>query len=449
MKQSLITIFVLLGAVALFSTGCDLVKTDNTPTQNNSTSPMLSEVTDELFDFPNSMTASEIQQSALLLKSNIATETEEQNEDNIFGAYKLVPLYIGFADAAKKHVKAFIYKINKHNIPDNITVEEDGLTIHASSIDTTILGAEQKFIRFNIHQGDKLLLRLNFWKNARNQYRGNFYYYETEKAGEIGNRIFVHFNGHNNELLGKRMVVTFYQTPENLATSDDPNGPQIVRIRAVKKANKIFTTGISYHPTFIDEDGFWETGAYVYAFQVAANTLTNNAVMKASFAPAGTSREKLFSEYTLDKVVAQKLYEAFINELDTAEGDDAHFKTMVLWSIETNQPIATDKYLEAISHSPSKEIMELTLEEYKQFLELNKFWLLAEGHGAALLFIKLKQPIFFNAYGMPIGSATDESEGTDFGIGSDELESEALVIIEPEEVVTFDPDSEEEIDWKE
>ncbi len=449
MKQSLTKIIVLLGAVALFSTGCDLVKTDNATTQNNSTSSMLTEVTDELFDLPNSMTASENQQSAVLLKSSITTESEEQTDDNIFSAYKLVPIYIGFADAAKKHIKAFIKEINKHNIPENITIEEDGLTIHASSIDTTILGTEQKLVRFNIHKDDKLLLHLNFWKNAQNQYRGNFYFYETEKDGEIGNRIFVHFNGHNNELLGKRMVITFYQTPENLAASDDPNGPQIVRIRAVKKENKVFTTGVSYHPIFIDEDGFWEEGAYVYAFQVAANTLTHNAVMKASFAPAGTSREALFSEYTLDKVVAQKLYESFINELDSAEGDDANFKTMVLWSVETNQTIATDKYLEAITYTPSKEIMELTLEEYKQFLELNKFWLIAEGHGAALLFIKLKQPIFFNAFGMPIGSATDESEGTDFGIGSDELESEALVIIEPEEVVTFDPETEEVIDWDE
>ena len=439
----------LLLTLSIFLTGCeDLLSGIKTQSGNTQA---LAELEEELFDVPSSIASAEFQNSVAYL-GKVADTYPESN--GIYDAYKPIPAYVHFANEAKNNVKAFIHELQKYDIPDNIVIEEGETKIVASSMDTTILGAPQEFFRIRIFKSEKLALHLNYWKNARGQYRGNFYYYETEKPGEIGNAVFIHYNGHNNGIQGKRMVVTFYQTLENMK---EPNDPQIIRMYLAKKGGKVYTTGASYHPTFSDEDNFWEPRKYIYLFRAAANIETDKAVLKAAFLPVDSLRTGAIDDFSIDKMILMQLYKNMQTDPATgelkSENELRGMRQVIRWSLETGRAFdETDTTLiSEIFEEFEPQIgldVEITVEEFRQYLLNHKDLFIQRNIPEELdllRFISLRQPIFLSKDGDIRGSSYDRDvNGQDFGIEPAELEELTDELFDPMDAIDFDPSEEEE-----
>ncbi|MGL1903496.1 MAG: hypothetical protein OCC49_15260 [Fibrobacterales bacterium] len=441
--------------------GCNLTQTETEPApQSASTTasiqqPELTKLAENLFDIPAAIGGTS---SNKVLSQGALKNSNTSLENKTYKAYESIPQYIALTQKGKEVVQSYIKKINNYYIPDALTWVDGALTITITRQDETSNGNIHSLVTVKAINDGELVLHLNYWKNANREYQGTFYYYEREKVNELGNHVSVHFNGQDKEKLGSRMIITFYQTPENLAHSKDTNGPQIVRVNAVKYGVHVVTTGGSYHPTF--RDAFWNQDtlgcdqentctpkAYMYAFQAAAHLTNEVGVFTASFAPADSLTQLNSSEYAIDQVTISLLHQAFIKELTAPENSQNNFLNLVLWSIETNQSVALNKLDEAFAYKPTMSATEMTRNEYLYFLSLNEEWLRSEGHGETLDFISATQPIFFNRTLDVIGDGDDEANGVQFGIESSVLSHELAIPFNPEDLTSFDPTTEQIINW--
>jgi hypothetical protein len=414
------------GVSALVLTGCFGTESDSKSKQKSGVVPETSEL---IYDLPSAMASQNPAQA-----SGVLAKTNAETDESIFDVYKPVPVYIWLAEQAKNQVKIFADELAKLDIPEKFyMVAEDGNIITSTTIDTTVLGAPQKFFKIKIEDPNEAELELGYWKNARDQYRG-YFLYKAFAGKDSGMVALVRFNGHNQEVLGKRMVVTLYQNPQNL---ENPGDPSVIRVAAVKKGDKVLVSGISYHPEFSDE--LFGEGERVYAFVAAANEARNVAVLKASLAPADVSLDELFTTYTLDNQVLIKGFEIF----KTEAVKDADLEKLVLWSFENNTNISAfinDADYE--TYVPSIQIADLSLDQFKTWLVNNKQDILNgddEGFKQFLIFVSITQPIYFQADALMVGDQLN-NPGEDFGISALDLDDEDLTIMAPEAAVSFDPE---------
>ncbi len=442
MKKS---VFTLSMSSALFFSACFSTNTEE------SSSGVIPETSNLFYSLPESIASGNPSESLLVVDEGTAARVADGSaldSTSIFDAYRPVPAYIHLAQEAKDQVKAFIEELRSYDIPDEYDDVKNGLHIESRTIDTTIIGSAQKFFVIHISNADteEEILKMNYWKNARGQYRGNFFYTERDPASEnIGASIHVHFNGHNEELYGKRMMVTFYQPEANL---DDSNGSTVVKVWSRKKGNRVFATGVSYHPLFNDE--FWGEGPKVYAFRSVVNTDKDRAVLRVAFADADSNLTDIFEKHPLDKMVINRFVQKYQEELDS---NDSLAKA-VAWSLENEKDLYA-MYAEIVAGTfvePVLDVSALTPEQFLKFIELNRTFLLDQaaqtgdkGIADLVNFIEMEQPVFLAKGSVFIGGKRHrERKGQGYGIESDELESNDLTDLNPGELSNFDPKVQEE-----
>ena len=422
----------------------------NEDSSRGSGESVLPEASNLFFSLPSSVASNSPSESVEneMVPTALSKKVAETGleEESLFDAYKPVPVFIHLAEEAKKNVQAFVEELSQHDIPEKLdVVGEDGNRIVSNTIDTTILGAEQRFFRIKIfNPEEKLLLHMNYWKNARNQYRGNFFFFDRDPQSDfMGGAVHVHYNGHNAGALGQRMLVTAYRPEELLENANDPS---VVRVWARKKGDRVFVTGGSYHPTF--EDEFWPEGPKVYAFRAVANTEKDHAVLKVAFADAKEDLTNVFKDYAIDDMIWERLTVGFNQELP----EDLEAQELISWTLENEKTLVDYFSQKALGTlvPPTELKTQVTVEEFKTYLTINKEVIKADaiqnGNSEDLkniLFLEMGQPVFVQKNGVFIGGISHEIPET-FGVEKSELDSEELEATSVQTLGDFDPESEED-----
>ena len=400
---------------------------------------------DKLFySIPSSVANENPSESLLVVEPELSAklaESTDQEEGIIFAAYQPIPKYIYFAEQAKNTVKEFVKELRTHDIPEEFDEVKDGLHIISRSVDTTILGADQKFFTIQVKdENENPILAMNYWKNARDQYRGNFYFTDRDpSSGNLGAAIHVHFNGHNESLFGKRMLVTFYRPEELLENANDPS---IIRVWSRKKGNRVFVTGGSYHPTF--EDEFWEKGPKVYAFRTVANTEKDRAVLRVAFADANEDLSSIFKDYSIDEVIVDRFVNNYQKEIDSNDT----LALSVAWSLENEKDLKemyTQIALETFV-APTLDVSNISTEQFIKYINFNKEFFSSEakrtgdkGFFELIALIEMEQPIYIVRGGIIVGGKQHQVEN-EFGVEAVELESVEMIDSDLSELGAFDPE---------
>ena len=135
--------------------------------------------------------------------------------------------------------------------------DENGYFIRVTSKDTALDGdADLRFRSLSMKKEGEKVLYVSYFKNARNQFSGNFWW---RSEGEDSLQVSVHFNGRHANVLGERMVV---RVQRGLQALEDANAPSVVRVVAVRKGSRVAVSALSYHPTWEEPDStdFWVAG---------------------------------------------------------------------------------------------------------------------------------------------------------------------------------------------
>jgi hypothetical protein len=420
-------------AGALLFSGCFSENSSTGSSQNNEAS-VLPPVNEILFDIPSALATT--QSATPGLKKEAGSELLE---GDLFAGYRIVPIFIGIANEAKNGVKSFVADLEKHNIKGDVTFEEDGNLIEVRSRDTTIAGFDQELFDIRISNEGVTALRMYYWKNARGEYRGRFLYRELQGV-DSGNVAIVHFNNHNSAIFGNRLEVVFAQSIDKL-TGDKINDPQVIRVAAIQKKEKIIITGASYAPNFTDEEGFWEDGAKIYAFAAAADVDKNLAMLRVGFAPATAKRSELLTTYALDKIMLERGTEMFKLHLSTATADEVK---LLLWTVENKKSMhdyfkQTQEQIAA--YTPKLKIDELQGAHLQDFIAANWVEIMTgddEGFKQFAVFISVEQPVFLGANGRLLGTSFIEPEQWDAAIDATDLEEGNMSVLDPELVLNFD-----------
>ena len=363
-----------------------------------------------------------------------------QSEDSLFFAYKPVPAYIGFAEQMRGHVVGFINSLPP--LPPEFNHEENGTTVVGRTIDT--LG--QTLFNIDIvNSNTSEHLAMRYWKNARDQYKGDFLF----EAGN-GDKAYITFNNHNEELLGRRMNIV---ATRQLANLEDAGAPSVVVVRAVKRGDKVFVGGASYHPTFQDtEDAFWYLGELtpsVYAFAAVANSSKDVAVLKAAFGPADSVAPGFLEAYRLDDQVMNQ----GVNFLNNAMASDTGLLNGFWWSVDRTQTLdsanITANWLDFVGYAATNSHVpgDVTTADLIAFSEINADSDASGQMGQWANFAHTRQPIFLSTGAVIAGNeeslAANGVDQATFGVQALDLDNAELanVATDPAEIISLDADT--------
>lgn len=259
---------------------------------------ILPPVDELLADLPSSVAGGGTTSLARLADGAIAVG-DTSFEAKVVEPYKPALAYIHLANAVKNQVKAVVKNFESANIPEQVDTTINGWHVISKTADTTVDGANQKIFKVTFDSAGVKNLGLNYWKNARDQYRGNFYLRSSEGL------VALHFNNHNEALFGKRMVVVFHRPQEKLNAATDPS---VLKVVAVRKNDKVWVSGASYHPTWKDDGNFWVAGPRLYGFKAAVNSVKDVGLFSVAFAtPTEAKNGGLFQDsLLLDQAVARQ-----------------------------------------------------------------------------------------------------------------------------------------------
>lgn len=353
---------------------------------------------------------------------------------SVWDTYRYVPAYVSIVQGAKETVSNFLVGLESHDLRENMEWQEGNMEISVRKRDTTILQAPQQFFAIRIRVDGIRVLFLNYWKNARSQYRGNLYFFQNE-GQDSGAAVLIHFNGHNEETLGQRMVVTYTQ-PIHKLEGEKQNDPAALRVAALRKGDMIWVAGGSWLPNFSDPDAFWEEGAKIYAFKAVANAATDRAVLRVAFAPDTANPSTWFNTYSMDRRVLERGTVAFKTHIGNLGNDT--LETLILWSVENEQPMIAGFGLLS-NYIPQILLADITPEQLKTFLKNNQALLAADPALLQFLdFVSVEQPIFLRAGAIFAGSNLDIP--TDFGLQNIDLESAELQELDGTGVLNLTPE---------
>jgi len=388
-----------------------------------------------LFELPSSVQA---QTSGALAKDDA---DDSGVLDSVYNMYRPIPMMIGLANETKNNIADLITELRSYEIEGDLTFEENGQLFEIMARDTSILGYEQELFDIRVSKEDTTLLRLYYWKNARDQFRGSCYFRSTE-GEEAGNEGIIHFNNHNKEAFGSRLEIAF-RVPEEKITGDKINDPSVIRMAAVKKGSKVFITGLSYHPNFSAPDGFWEAEPKIYSYVAVADAEDDVAVMKVGFAPATASRSELMTTYALDKQILLRATETFKTFLQSEEmGTRA-----ALWSIENEKSFVEYYAMSAedtAAYTPEISVEELTPEDLQTFIRANWLVIMAgddQGAKEFAILVTMKQPIYFSAGNVLSGTGWVMPENWSDAVSEDDFSAPEAEIMDPGLVDDFEPES--------
>lgn len=327
-------------------------------------------------------------------------------------AYLPVTEYIYHAEKAKKAIADFVRKISTWEIPENGETNFENWVITTRSSDSLFDALSVRFHSVIISQNSQVVLYLNYFRNARGEYRGNFFYNSIENPGAI---VLVRYNGFNADVLGQRTAVIYHNPVENVQGND----PSVVRIRTVKRDGLVSVRGFSYHPLF--EDAFFGVGPHVYAFNAVASLDRDNAVLRVAFVPTSSQSLDVFQEYSLDRVTLRRGFNMFRDTLLNNE----LFARAFLWSIETEQAIDESRYAEIALYTPEGTIDDVDADDLIDFLELNPALVANDPNLQHFYeFVNTRQAIVLSANGTFVGAygALLPDELEELGVDEDFLE---------------------------
>jgi len=413
--------FALLLPAALMLGACS--KNDTTATLDTTGSGQLSGVSADLFDLPSSVASSDasVEMEGTSLAKVASTEIDSGIEKGL-EAYRVVPMYIQFADEVKDSVRALIENIAAADLPENYDGEWDGLQVKIRSADSLFDGETGKAMYLSMKKEGITVMNLHYIKNARSQYRGACYY-KSQEADSTA--LLMRFNSFNAGVLGKRMTL-WVKRPNSVL--EDAGDPSVLRVRAVSApSGRIMVTGLSYHPNFASDD-FWTEGAKVYGFRIVANPEKEHAILRIAFANAAdiTDSARFFEDFSMDKSVAKRGAELWKASMET----DPQIASLVYYSIDNNVAIEGLSDIEkvvALGYQHGHELSTFSGEDLKKYLTLNSAEVLAgdeDGKGFFFL-VMVKQPIYLKANATIVGF--EDQAPTEFSVKSSEVDSDKLI----------------------
>jgi len=354
-----------------------------------------------LFDLPTSVAeASPTVDTGSAVLSKVSA-TLQADRNSALSAYLAVPIYVDLAEKSKKAVQEFIVKLSKQDLPEAWEGDVDSLHIITLLVDSTVDGESARFLSLKATQAGVLRLRLEFFQNDSEQYRGYFFYTDPSNHNARSKVVF------NSIQTGGDVNMTLFLKLDTSSLAQ-PNDPTFVRVHAKKKANgRIVITGASYHPTF--QDSFWGNGPRVYGFKSVSVANVDRTVLRVAFAPADSIDSTFFNYYALDQSVLRQSTESLRHRMR----DSADMNRLIYFCVDSNlsivQAVSIAHLANLAAYTPTRTPDDFTSADLDEFLDLNAADILAGvgtlGDLRALYFlVKIHQPLFLSAYAHLLGA---------------------------------------------
>lgn len=394
---------LLFGACSQTGSNPTADAANNDPTTAGSVE--LKQVTSAIFDLPSSMAASDpqvqitAQTGTTSLAKVAAADTFSSAETIGLDAYKLIPVYVSIAEAVKDSVRSLITNLSSQELPSTFDGMWGDYQVKLVTKDSLFADESGLAVHLVMKKNDSTVLRLNYVRNARSQFRGSCYFKSELKDSTS---FLLRFSNVNEGVLGKRMTL-WITKPES--TLDDSDAPSVLRIHAKETpAGRMLVSGFSYHPHHTGDD-FWATGAKIYGFRALSNIEKNQTILRVAFADADKADKDFFTNYSLDQAVATQAAVVFKAKLST----DTLLAKVVLYSLAHNltlEQVFTSHFVVATTGTSERSIDSFSASDIDSFLTLNADYIKAgtdDGMKMLLFLVKVKQPIYLSANASIVG----------------------------------------------